>query len=185
MNARILAYGVAATALCSLASPSLATQMFDPTFATCSRINCSSVQVGGTMNAAGAPIGAASARSAGPWVGEIFADNGACLRLDVLVEDTDGIMVAVSPSGRVFSNDDRDGDDLRPLVKIGNTERGWYTVHVSTFAGVPSEADFILAFGRYNRGNRNCASPTPPSLEVRQTAKRGSRGPGVGSGSLD
>ena len=100
MSTSILARGLATAALCGLASPSLATQLFDPTLATCTRVNCSSVQIGGTINAAGAPLGAASARSAGPWVGEIFADNGACLRLDVLVQDRDSIIVAVSPAGR-------------------------------------------------------------------------------------
>ena len=159
---------LAAALVLGTAAPALATQIFDFTNSSCTGTNCSSVQLGGTINANGTV--------AGPWVAEIFASQGQCLRLDVTQENVNTEIVAVSPSGAVLRNDDRSGTDQRPLVKVNGTERGFYTVQVSTSAGNAVESDFVLAFGRYNLGNPNCAQPTQPAAaEV--------AGPAAGAGS--
>src|SRR4051812_25665905 len=157
-------------------TPALATQIFDFTNSKCTGTNCSSVQLGGTINANGAV--------AGPWVAEIFASQGQCLRLDVTQENVNTEIVAVSPSGLVFRNDDRSGADQRPLVGINGTERGFYTVQVSTSAGDAVESDFVLAFGRYNLNNPNCTPATQPAAAetAGPAAKGGSVGPGVAGG---
>ena len=124
---------------------------------------------------------------AGPWVAEIFASQQQCLRLDVTQENVNTEIVAVSPSGLVFRNDDRSAADQRPLVKVNGTERGFYTVQVSTSAGDAVESDFVLAFGRYNLNNPNCAQPTQPAAaEVAgPAAQGGSLGPNVTGGPSD
>jgi hypothetical protein len=72
-------------------------------------------------------------------------------------------LVVIAPNGTVYRNDDRNGAlDRRPLVKIGSApNNGWYTVRVGQFAGVATETNVVLLYGRYNAGNPNCASPTP------------------------
>ena len=84
-------------------------------------------------------------------------------------------IVAVSPRGETFSNDDRAGSsDRRPLVKIRTVTRGWYTVQVSTFNGTAVDADFTLAFGRYtNSVNPNRANSTAPTLALAAEVAKG------------
>lgn len=160
------------------------TQIFDPTLSTCTRANCSSVVVGGTINSVGRFDGPSGRVAAGPWTVQIFADGNACLRLDVLVADVDLVMVAVAPNGETFFNDDRP-DSLRPLLQIGGTQRGWYTVHVSPFAGNAVEADFLLSFARYNQDNPNCSPPTAAGGARTSGPKRAANGPPVTGGPID
>jgi hypothetical protein len=144
----------AASLALGLAGTASAGPLYDTTVSTCTTDNCSSVSVGGSMLAW-------NAKSAYPWVGQIFALGAECLRLDVTNEGQDLEIVAISPNGDVFRNDDRiSGFDRRPLVEIQTVTRGWYTVQVSTVNGDPVDADFWLAFGRYNSANPNCANPT-------------------------
>jgi hypothetical protein len=74
-------------------------------------------------------------------------------------------LVVIAPNGSVYRNDDRNGAlDRRPLVKIGGApNNGWYTVHVSQWAGAATETNIVLLYGRYNAGNPNCAGPTAPA----------------------
>ena len=91
----------------------------------------------------------------------------------MLSENNDFELVAVAPNGQVFRNDDRVAGDRRPLVKVAGTLPGWYTVQVSEFAGHAVDADFTLAFGRYNNGNANCAPATTPSACGRRDRRQG------------
>jgi hypothetical protein len=95
-----------------------------------------------------------------------------CVRLETVFADSNLEMVAVSPSGQVFRDNNSGAGDLS-LVKIAPAESGWYTVQVARSNGTPAAENFGLRYGRYSGGNPNCASPTPPSLSaVRGPAKR-------------
>lgn len=165
---------------CVTAGTAAATPLGDPSVSSCTSENCSSVAMGGTVLGFGASY-------ASPWVAEIFADNE-CLRLDVLAQAADLEMTVVAPNAFTYVNDDRNSaGDKRPLVKIDGGQRGWYTVSVSRFDGNAADADFTLAFGRYNRTNPNCASPTAPTpalvgqaakARVADTSPRPTGGPG-------
>ena len=139
-----------------------ATEIFDPSFASCTGINCSSIVIGGVVNA--------FANSPKPWTAEIRATSGRCLRLDVTTQQADLEIVAVAPNGNVYRNDDTNG--LMPVVKINNTATGFYTVQIAQYAGSVTEGTFQLAFGVYNLNNPNCAPATSPELaSVRATKK--------------
>jgi hypothetical protein len=132
---------------------SFATQVMDPSASDCTTPNCSSVRLGGVAN--GFNVHKAA------WTIEIFAAPGQCLRMVVIDQPPDAIMqiVAVRPDGTVY-RDDGGGDGIRPIVKINDTQSGWYAVSVTP--GQPVENAFTFAFGRYNLNNPNCDSPTPP-----------------------
>ena len=107
---------------------------------------------------------------------QVFGAAGECLRLDVASQDIDLEVLVLSPDGTLWWNDDRiPGVDRKPLVKISNTpRRGWYTVHISHYDGLPRYSNFVLNYGRYSAANLNCASPTPPiqpSVTLRQSLK--------------
>ena len=144
------------TALIAVSTPAAASNMWDPSVSTCSTINCSSVQIDATILRSGAAVA--------PWVGEIYARGGECLRLDIIdvIPSADLELVVVASNGTVYRNDNRNSTIDRPLVKIGNTPvGGWYSVSVLPAGGAVIQADFTLVYGRYNVGNPNCSSPTP------------------------
>lgn len=164
---------VAASLGFGLAPGASAGPLFDTSLSSCTGENCSSVSVGGSLLGFGTSF-------AYPWVGQIFAGGAECLRLDVTNQSQDLEIVAVSPRGEVFRNDDRPGS-TRPLVKIRTVSAGWYTVQVSTFNGTAVDADFTLAFGRYTSSvNPNCASATAPTLALAAEAAKGGEG-GIGA----
>ncbi len=153
--------GVALSVL--LAGPAVASgqNIFDDTVSTCTGANCSSLRIPGTVFAFGP--------SAGQWVISAFASPGECVRFDLISPPhpaPDMELVVIAPDGTVFRNDDRNGAlDRRPLVKIGSApQNGWYTVHVGQFAGVATETNIVLLYGRYPGGNANCATPTAPTF---------------------
>ncbi len=141
--------------------PAQATEIYDPSFASCTGTNCSSIVLGGIVNA--------FANTPKPWTAEIRATAGRCLRLDVIAQQADLEIVAVAPNGSVYRNDDTNG--LMPVVKINNTATGFYTVQIAQYAGSVTEGTFQLAFGVYNLNNPNCAGATPPELAAKRTAK--------------
>ena len=133
-----------------------ATNMFGP-LNTCTGINCGARVIQGTVTQFGP--------TAQPWVAEIFADPGRCMRLAVTTEGVDLETVVRAPNGQVFRNDDGfiGGCGLCPVVKIANTpNNGWYTVSIGQFAGAAASANFTLAYSLYNLGNPNCAGATAP-----------------------
>ena len=132
-----------------------ATNMFGP-LNTCTGINCGARVIQGTVTQFGP--------TAQPWVAEIFADPGRCMRLAVTTEGVDLETVVRAPNGQVFRNDDGAAACfLCPVVKIANTpNNGWYTVSIGQFAGAAASANFTLAYSLYNLGNPNCAGATAP-----------------------
>jgi hypothetical protein len=148
-----------------LVGPTVASgqNIFDDTSSTCITANCSSLRIPGTVFAFGP--------SAGQFVISVFATPGQCVRLDLISPPhpaPDMELVVIAPNGTVYRNDDRNGAlDRRPLVKIGSApNNGWYTVRVGQFAGVATETNVVLMYGRYNAGNPNCATPTGPLSTV-------------------
>jgi hypothetical protein len=144
-----------------------ATPIFDPDTSTCTGINCSSVRIDGAVR----QINGESR----PWVIEIFANPGTCLRADVTAQGADLEAVLIAPNGDVYRNDDSGATTcfLCPLIKVDQTpgpERGWYTLQIAHYFGIPVDANFTLLYGLYPTGNPNCASPTPPFL-LPQTAE--------------
>jgi hypothetical protein len=141
------------------ASPASGQSIFDDSSSTCTAANCSSLRIPATVFAFGP--------SAGTFTIDAFATPGQCVRFDLVSPPhpaPDMELVVVAPNGSVYRNDDRNGAfDRRPLVKIGSApNNGWYTVHVSQFAGTATETNIVLLYGRYNGGNPNCALPTAP-----------------------
>ena len=135
--------------------------MFDP-LNTCTSVNCSSQSIHGTYHSD-------TLGDRDPFILQIYSFGDECVRLDVTdVKDaiTGGIrdleMVLISPTGRIWRNDDRNASDSRPLIKAITDINGWYTLQVSHYAGADVIADFTLRYGRYDSGNPNCFSVTPP-----------------------
>lgn len=166
MQRMLIAFGLISGAL--LLTPGLSaaqSNIFDDTVSTCTGINCSSLRIPGTVLSFGP--------SAGNFDINVFAGANECVRLDVISQGTDLEMVVVAPNGTLFRNDDRSGGDLRPLIKMTPTSNnGWYTVHLAHFNGSAVNANFVLLYGRYNRGNPNCASPTAGQLARQAGEKR-------------
>jgi hypothetical protein len=120
----------------------------------CNFNNCSAALIFGSITSHGS--------FSIPWEAQVGAIAGECLRLETTTADSDLEIVAISPSGQVFSNDNGGAGNLS-LVKIAPAESGWYTVRVARSNGTAAAENFILRYGRYtSASNPNCASPTPP-----------------------
>ena len=141
-----------------------ASGIFD-NLSTCTTTNCAAALINGS-------ILQDTSSDIAPFNLPIFAGAGECIRVEVTAPpgtstDTDLELVLVAPSGVVWRNDDQGGTGgNRPLLKIASApNRGWYTLQVSQFNGSISPntlVDFSIAYGRYNAGNPNCSTPTPP-----------------------
>ena len=140
-----------------------ATNMFGPNN-TCTEINCNARMIQGTLTRVQiSPLGPLGVPQ--PWVAEIFATPGRCLRLAVTRQGADLETVVRAPNGQVFRIDD--GGDFPcprcPVVKIANApNNGWYTVSLNQFAGTAAGTHFTLLYSLYNLGNPNCADATAP-----------------------
>lgn len=130
--------------------------VYDP-LNTCTSINCSSQSIHGTYHS-----DAAGDRD--PFILQIYSGGGECVRLDVTEETYNLEMVLISPTGRIWRNDDRNASDSRPLTKAITDINGWYTLQVSHSNGADVVADFTLRYGQYDPGNPNCSSVTPPLI---------------------
>ena len=105
-----------------------------------------------------------------PFVVQVFAREGECLRLDIDEQTEDMAMVVMSPSvWDAFISDDRDfdGGDTRPLIGWDLIPwTGWYTVIVSYFDHDPRLVGrFNLNYGRYPGGNVNCQMPAAATAQ--------------------
>jgi len=121
-------------------------------FNTCTDINCKSQQIRGVS------------QPKEPFVIQVFAGEGECLRFDV-VEQTRNTEMLVVPPGSFFTyyNDDREpfpGDD-RPLIIIDPVATtGWHAVIVNYWNRSLEKTKFKLKYGRYDSGNPNCQEVT-------------------------
>jgi hypothetical protein len=160
--------------LLSLAAHSEATNIVDPSVSSSETINNSAVRLDGTIFEQHLPTSTppTTVEISTIWTAEVFARDGECLRLDltkpVAPDDPfrDFELVVIEPNGVVFRNDDRSASDLRPLVKIASADDGWYTVRVANSFGFGVTTNFTLLYGRYTRGNANCANPTPEAAAM-------------------
>ena len=146
-----------------------ATELFAPASASFA-IN------GGTASVIGTTLAGAGG-AAHPWVAQIQAPAGRCLRLHVTAQATDlGMQVAAPHFNIAWRNDDGGGGCfLCPLVKIANTpENGWYTVSINHFTGNAVNANFTLRYAYYPVGNPNCAAPTIPNTVEQNTKSEAS-----------
>ena len=87
------------------------------------------------------------------------------MRIETTSQTADLRIVAVSPDGVAYNDDDGGSCSLCSLVKIlTGTRKGFYTIQLAQFGGVPVESLFGIKYGRYNLGNPNCSNPTTPEL---------------------
>jgi hypothetical protein len=151
-------------AVCLLAGsgPAAATNMFDPRpLLNCTddkEPNCGSSSISGTvLLSQNVPL---------PWVAQIAAREGECLRIDVTEQGANLKAVLISPSGEVWRNSDGVAGGQGPVLKINDIpQNGWFTLQLSHQDGLPVNADFALAFGRYLTNSRNCLPAVQPVLE--------------------
>ncbi len=97
-----------------------------------------------------------------PFTIQVFSSGNECLRLSVVSQASDLETVLIGPEGTTWRDDDGGGSFL-PLIQANTPIQGWYTVHISSFNGSGAASLFTLRYGRYNSGNPNCATPTPPA----------------------
>jgi hypothetical protein len=107
-----------------------------------------------------------------PFIIQVYARAGECLRLDVDSQTEDTALLLVAPAvnyGGISDDRDFDGGDTRPLFALDPVPwTGWYTVAISYFDFDNRSARFNLIYGRYFTGNPNCQPP--PAVERQQLA---------------
>jgi hypothetical protein len=132
-----------AVVLLATGGPAVATNMFSDPPKACGTLNCNSLRIKGTV--------LLSSSHALPWVAQIAARQGECLRIDVTAQGTDLEAVLIAPDGSwTWRDDNRSSSDLKPLIiTYAVPQYGWYTLQLSHAAGSPVNADFTLYFGRY------------------------------------
>jgi hypothetical protein len=96
-----------------------------------------------------------------PFVAQIFTSGAECLRVSVVSQGTDLEATLVSPSGRVWQDDDS-GGSLRPLVKAITDVRGWYPLVLSHYLGNSVNADFTIDITRLPSTSSLCTPATTP-----------------------
>jgi hypothetical protein len=148
--ARGIGLVVGAWAAIAASQAAWAGSQLESTRSTCAPINCAGMTLRGIHQVNE------------PFVIQVFAREGECLRLDVSTQTEDLAMLIVAPSinfGQV--SDDRDAGDTRPLLALDVLPwTGWYTVAISPYDVGQTTARFTLEYGRYPGGNPNCA-PAP------------------------
>lgn len=105
--------------------------------------------------------------SAHPWVAQIYAPAGRCLRLAVTSGPDLGMQVAAPGFSQAYRNDDGGISPcpLCPVIKIASTpNNGWYTVSLNFWTGAPLNGNFVLRYAHYPVGNPNCSVPTTPNV---------------------
>jgi len=138
--------------------PAAATNMFSDPPEDCSGdLNCNSAVIHGTvLLSSDFPL---------PWVTQIAARDGECLRIDVTSQGANLEAVLISPSGLVWRNSSGVAGGQGPVIRITNVPQdGWFTLQLSHQTGLPVNADFTLAFGRYfSNDSDRCTPETPRS----------------------
>ena len=154
MTSRKLAAAALAAIALLAAQAAGAMNLFAPTVSNSGTLDGGSIDLAGTLHDPGA--------NARPWVGQLYAGEGECLRLAVTTNAFDAKLTVFAPTGAVYRDDDGNGD-LRPLVKIASAPAsGWYTVQLAQFNGAPVNQPFHMLYGRYIGGNINCENGTVP-----------------------
>ena len=132
-------------------SAALAGPQLEDILNTCTHINCRSQLIRGVS------------QTTEPFVIQVYAAEGECLRMEVTSQTADVEMVLISPDIEdfIYTDDDRAGQ-FRPVIAVDPvTNRGWHKVLVSEYRGALERARFKLRYGRYDSGNPNCERTTP------------------------
>lgn len=137
---------IAVVSGCLAAGAASAGSQLEDAVSNCSGINCGAMVLRGVH------------QTNEPFVVQVFAAEGDCLRLDVDSQTQDMAMTVVAPAAWESAySDDRDDADLRPLFfQDGMPGTGWYTVVIGHYAYAPTQGKFVLKYGRYPAGNPNC-----------------------------
>jgi hypothetical protein len=98
--------------------------------------------------------------NADPFVVEVFANANECLLLNVTFQEQDLEATLISPSGRIWTDDDG-GPGTQPLIKALTNTKGWHIFTLSHFAGNAVVSDFAVSIQRLSPANASCAGPTP------------------------
>jgi hypothetical protein len=121
---------------------------FESALSTCTTINCAGMTIRGQH------------QSNEPFVIQVYAREGECLRLDVSTQTEDTALRIVAPNALESGFSD-DVVDTRPIFGLDPVPgTGWYTIAISYFTYDPRIARFTLEYGRYNTGNLNCSQAT-------------------------
>ena len=147
----ILAIAITASAT----SVAWAGNQIESRISSCTTTNCAGESIRGTHQAAE------------PFVTQIFARAGECLRLDVTEQSADMALVVVAPvPPAIVRNADRSSGDTRPLVRVDGLDvTGWYTVVIGFEEAGNTVVRFRLDYGRYTAGNINCAPSTAAATQ--------------------
>ncbi len=132
-------------------APGRASSLLTDPLSSCTTINCGAMTLPGNV------------RQQVPFVVQVFAAEGECLRLDVTMASADLAMVVSSVDPLFYYyNDDRATGANRPLLMIDPVDAtGWHTVHINHYSGDAIDASFTLRYGRYPAGSVNCVASAP------------------------
>ena len=121
---------------------------YESALSSCSTINCAGMTIRGIQQANE------------PFVIQVFAREGECMRLDVSTQTEDTAMVIIATTAGDFLGVD-DTFELRPIFGLDPVPAtGWYTVAIGYFDYDPRIARFTLEYGRYPSGSINCSQAT-------------------------
>jgi hypothetical protein len=101
-----------------------------------------------------------------PFVVQVYAGRGECLRLQVTRVSSGNLEMGVfSPDieERHYVDDNSGGGTFPSIIIDPTPVHGWYIVAVSEFVGAAVDIDFDISYGRHTSGSSVCQPVTPPS----------------------
>lgn len=101
-----------------------------------------------------------------PAVYQVYAGTNECIYIIGTTQTVDVEATLISPSGRVWQNDDGGGNNY-PFIKAITPVSGWNTLQLSHFSGGGSNGTFTFFIGRYPSTSSFCSSATTPNPTVR------------------
>ena len=118
-----------------------------------------------------------------PFIVQVFTTGNECLRIAVVAQGAADLEATlVSPSGRVWQDDDSNGS-LRPLIKAITDVRGWYPLMLAHYVGHATNENFSLDIERLASSNVRCSPPTSARVNTAPArAKTGASGQAVPGG---
>ena len=148
---------LAAVFMTSIAS---AGALYETPVSSCGTLNCSGMTIRGIH------------QSREPFVIQVYAREGECLRLDVSTQTEDMVLLWTTPfvyESEIWDDRDFDGGDFRPLFTYDPLPyTGWHTIVISYFDYDDRVGRFTLEYGRYPSGNVNCQeAPAATSSQKR------------------
>ena len=124
---------------------------YESVLSSCTAINCSGMTIRGIQ------------QSNEPFIIQVFAREGECMRLDVRTQTEDTGLLLIAPAVFDYLYVD-DVEDFRPILGVDPIpQTGWYTVAISYFDYDNRISRFTLDYGRYPGGNPNCSQATATS----------------------